>query len=224
MSQTILLVEDNEMVQKFNSKMLGEEGYGVKIATTLAVAKQQLKAAPPDIIVLDIGMPDGSGIDFLRELREEFDTPVLMLTGYNKSEDVVLAFDAGCDDYLAKPYSFEVLLVRLKYLLKNAVKPSANVSRGMLEIDTLMGKAYVNGIDLMLTPKNFALLQLFMLNENVQLSVREIYEKVWGDDEFQSVKTVVNEISRLRKKLDHSGYVISSVYGGGYKFEVIPPK
>ncbi len=220
MKKEILLVEDNEKVQRFNSKMLADEGYNVKTATTLASARENIEKSLPDIVVLDIGMPDGSGIDFLKELREKFTVPVLMLTGFNQSEDVVACFKAGCDDYLSKPYSFDVLLVRLQNLLKRADKTEGQIKKGELVLNTLSGKAYVKGEDLMLTPKNFAMLQLFVLNEDVELTQEDIYKAVWDDMAPQSTRIVINEISRLRKKLVNSGYTLSSVYGGKYMFEV----
>ncbi len=219
MNKTIMLVEDNQKVQEFNKKMLESEGYIVVTVNTLSAAREELKQKTPDIIVLDIGMPDGSGVDFLNEIRKRLSVPVLMLSGYNQSEDIVKCFQVGCDDYLTKPYSFDVLLVRLEKLLKNAKQSTELIKKGKLVLNTLQGKAFVSGQDLFLTQKNFVLLCLFVQNEDGELTPEQIYDFVWGEEAIINLKAIVNEVSRLRKKIVNSGYVISSVYGGGYRFE-----
>ncbi len=219
MNKIIMLVEDNERVQEFNRKMLESEGYIAITANTLSEAREKLKQKKPDIIVLDIGMPDGSGVEFLNEIRRKMSVPVLMLSGYNQSEDIVKCFQQGCDDYLTKPYSFDVLLVRLEKLLKNAEHSTELIKKGKLVLNTLQGKAFVSGQDLFLTQKNFVLLCLFVQNEDGELTPEQIYDFVWGEEIAINPKVIVNEVSRLRKKIVNSGYVISSVYGGGYRFE-----
>ncbi len=219
MKNEILLIEDNDKVQNFNSKMLEDEGYNVKVAMTLSKANEIIKKRLPDVIVLDIGMPDGSGLDFLKQLRRTSAVPVLMLTGFNQSEDVVACFKAGCDDYLSKPYSFDVLLVRLQNILKKAEHANNHLKKCEITLNTLTGKAYVNDKDLLLTPKNFALLQLFVQHIDIELTQDDIYKGIWDDTIVQSSRIVINEISRLRKKLVGSGYTISSVYGGKYILE-----
>ncbi len=217
MSKTILLVEDNLQVTTFNTKLLEREGYNVISAPTLAIAKVKVETEHPDIIVLDIGMPDGSGLNFLRKLREYSSIPVLLLTGYSRDEDVVSGFRSGCDDYLAKPYSFDVLSVRILRLINAAQK--VTIHKGNLEIDMLMGKAQVNGKNISLSPINFALLKLFAQHAESDLSPSFIYESVWGSPIVDDTRALANAISRLRKKLRGSNYTIVSVYGGGgYRF------
>ncbi len=113
----ILLVEDQEDIRHFNALLLVEEGYGVHTAGCLAEARVLLAAQRPSLVILDIGLPDGNGLSLLGELRKRGDIPVLILTGYGQGRDIIRGFQAGCDDYLSKPYLFEDLLLRVRLLL-----------------------------------------------------------------------------------------------------------
>jgi DNA-binding response OmpR family regulator len=215
----ILLVEDSKKVQNYNRRMLADEGFAVETAMTLANAQAFLMSQKPDAVVLDIGMPDGSGLDFLRELRQTSKIPVLLLTGYGEAKDVVAGFETGCDDYLPKPYTFEVLLARLKRLLHSAEQVPEVVTRGLLTLKLTPREAFVNGVNLGLTPKDYALLQFFIQNENRLMTVETIYEKVWGRSMAGDSRALGNAVSRLRKKLRGCGHTISADYGNGYRFE-----
>jgi DNA-binding response OmpR family regulator len=216
----ILLVEDNKKVQNYNRRMLEDEHFAVEVAMTLAAAWEILSDVTPDAIVLDIGMPDGSGLDFLRELRErDVRTPVLLLTGYGETRDIVAGFEAGCDDYLPKPYTFAVLLVRLRHLLRKVEQVPEAVSKGSLTLRIISREAYVGERNLRLTPKDFALLQFFVQSEDRLMDAATIYEKVWGQPMASDSQALSIAVSRLRKKLAGCGYTISAEYGEGYRFE-----
>jgi DNA-binding response OmpR family regulator len=216
----ILLVEDSKKVQNYNRSMLTDEGFTVETAITLADTRAFLAAYKADAIILDIGMPDGNGLDFLRELRESGSkTPVLLLTGYGEAKDIVLGFQTGCDDYLPKPYTFAVLLARLRRLLQSVEQVPETVTRGLLTLKLTPMEAYVNGVVLGLTPKDFSLLQFFIQNENRVLTADYVYEKVWGQPMAGDSRAFGNAVSRLRKKLVGCGYTISAEYGNGYRFE-----
>jgi len=217
--KTILLVEDEKKVQDFNKRLLAGEGFAVQTAMTLADARGILGQRAIDAIILDIGMPDGNGLDFLKELRQTSNIPVLMLTGYGENADVEKGFDSGCDDYLPKPYTFNVLHARLKRLLYRVDMVPETVSRGPLTLNILAKEAFMNGEDLLLTPKDFALLQYFIQNEDRPLTAETLYEKIWGRPINNDVGAARRAVSRLRKKIEGCGYIISNVYGNGYRFE-----
>ena len=217
--KTILLVEDDKKVQSFNKRLLAGEGFAVQTAMTLADARGILEQQAIDAMILDIGMPDGNGLDFLRELRQTSRIPVLMLTGYGETSDVIKGFESGCDDYLRKPYTFEELLARLKRLLYRAEQLPETVTRGALTLNILAKEAFLNGADLMLTPKDFALLQYFVQNEGRTLDRDVVYEKVWGRPMAGDSQALGSAVSRLRKKLTGCGYTISGGYGNSYCFE-----
>ena len=221
MKKMILSVEDNEQVQSFNKRLLEKRGYSVRCATTLASARELFTSERPNAIILDIGMPDGSGLDFLREVRQVSKIPVLVLTGYGKDADVMTGFDAGCDDYMAKPYTFDILLVRLERLLKSAAEIPQRLTFGMLVIDVMSGQVFLDGDDLLLTQKEFALLLLFTQHEGKVMSVEYLYEKAWGQPGTDYMRALRNTASRLRKKISGSGYDIVAERGHGYSFEPV---
>ena len=117
--KVILLVEDNKKIQAFNKRMLERNNFIAETAMTLADAKSFLKRQTPAAIILDIGMPDGNGLNFLRELRQESEIPVLLLTGYSIDSDFIREFKSKNNDYLSKPYKFESLLERVKALIES---------------------------------------------------------------------------------------------------------
>jgi len=218
-SKTILLVEDNADVQDFNQFLLEKQGFAVDTANTLAAARGIVAWRMPDAIVLDIGLPDGSGLSFLKELRKTSKVPVLVLTGYGKDGDVVRGFKSGCDDYLSKPYTFEVLLARLEHMLQSAEQVPKWMIYGSLKLDVICGKAFLHGADLLLAHKEFALLLTLAQNVGQTLGAGYLYEKVWGQQMNGNTSALKNMVYRLRKKIKGSGYDILAERGQGYVFE-----
>jgi len=214
MSALILLVEDNEQILRGNERMLKRRGYDTMIAMTLEEARERLKARRPDAIVLDIMLPDGSGLSFMRELRQTSDIPILLLTGLTTPEDIVRGLESGGDDYLTKPYDFEVLLARIEALLRRAARIPKRLEKGELTLDIRSNRAFLRGTDILLSPKEFAVLLLLAENLGQALTTDLIYEAAWrqnagtgtGADASGAVKTVV---SRLRRKLG-GGFILDN--------------
>ncbi|MDR1538170.1 MAG: response regulator transcription factor [Clostridiales bacterium] len=207
----VLLVEDNPRIQIANKDMLELQGYSVNIAPSLSEARKSLVRQRPDVIVLDIMLPDGNGLDLLRELRADRDTsdiPVLMLTALGTSDDMVKGLSDGADDYVAKPYEYTVLAARIEAVLRRTGKVKGKVRKGPLELDVLAARAYLHGVDILLKPKEFAILLFMAQNENKCISAKQLYETVWKmpfANDSQALRTVV---SRLRRKLADTGYTI----------------
>jgi DNA-binding response OmpR family regulator len=216
----LLLVEDNKEIQKYNKRLFELNGYNVRLAMNLAEARAEIEEHRPDAVILDILLPDGNGLDFLRKLRETDDIPVLLLTGLNEQDDIIKGLEQGSDDYLPKPYDFGVLLARVEAILRRASIVPERIAYGSLTIDLLSGQAFISGEDMLLTQKEFALLVLFTHNENRGMSADYLYEKVWGHPMNNNAGALKNQVSNLRKKLEGSGYVISSTRGEGYCFEL----
>lgn len=215
----ILLVEDNEKIMQGNQRMLLRRGYGVASALTLTEARREFEAQTPDLIVLDIMLPDGSGLDFMAELRQYSQTPVLLLTGLTATEDIVRGLTAGGDDYLPKPYDFGVLLARVEALLRRAQQVPERIHKGRLCLDVTAGVATLDGVDLLLSQKGFALLLIFVQNEERIISAEYLYEKVWKQPMVGDVNALKSALKRLRAKLEGSGYYIALSKGEGYQFE-----
>ena len=218
-NKTILLVEDDVMLLNSNSLLLERAGYDVLAAETLATAREHLKKITPNLIVLDIVLPDGNGLDFLRELRADSGIPVLLLTALNTNADMIKGLEAGGDDYLPKPFAVDIFLTRVKAMLRRAAQIPETLNAGALSLSVPSGQAFFNGEDMLLTQKEFALLLLFAQHENRVLEAEYLYEKIWGHPMNDDAGAVRYHISRLRKKLTDSGYTIASEYGGGYQFE-----
>lgn len=215
----LLLVEDNKEIQKYNKRLFELKGYCVRLAMNLSETKTALAESRPDAVVLDILLPDGNGLDFLRELRKTDDIPVLLLTGLNEQGDIIKGLEHGSDDYLPKPYDFGVLLARVEALLRRASIVPEQIAYGPLTIDLLSGQAFIKGVDMLLTQKEYSLLVLFTRHENRYMSAEYLYEKVWGQLMNKDAGAVKYQVSNLRKKLEGSGYTISTARGEGYCFE-----
>ncbi len=215
----ILLVEDNEKLQAMNQSMLIKQGFSVISAVTLADAWEILGANRPDAIVLDRGMPDGDGADFLAELRKTSRIPVLMLTGYRKKAEVKAGYDSGCDDYITKPFDFDTLVRKLNVLLRRVEEVPETITRGGLTLKLTSQEAYIAGEKLLLSPNEYKLLQFFMQNEERVMSSEYIYESVWGQPMIGDTTALRVAASNLRKKLVGCGYTVSKSHGTGYCFE-----
>ncbi len=216
----ILVVEDDRKVAGFIEQGLREEGYAVDVArdgeegTTLAHVNDY------DAILLDLMLPKKNGLQVATELRREGRrTPILMLTARDATEDVVRGLDAGADDYLPKPFRFDELLARLRALTRRG--GAARLDRlvfGPLELDRLKHKAYASGHLLNLTPREFQLLEHFMIHPENVIRRTELLEKVW-DMHFDPESNVVDvHVGNLRRKLREAGCdgVLQTVRGVGF--------
>ena len=215
----LLMVEDEPKVQANNKKMLERRGYMTRQAYTLSEAIAIIADEQPRAIVLDIQLPDGSGLGFLHELRRTSNVPVLMLTAMGTREDILRGLEAGGDDYLSKPYDISIFLKRVEALLRRASIIPDELKIGALSIAPVANKAYVNGEDMCLTSKEVSLLMLFAQRPDKVLSTEYLYEKAWGQDMADDDNALKTVISRLRKKLAGSGYTIAAERYEGYIFE-----
>ena len=218
-NEYILMVEDEPVVQKNNKILLERRGYETKQAYTIAEAWEIINQSPPAAIVLDVQLPDGLGLDFLRELRKTSSVPVLMLTALDTSEDIINGLDAGGDDYLTKPYDRAVFVSRVAALMRRASVVPDVINIGPIQLDIASGKAYFNGDDLLLQQKEFALLQQFAQYPNKTFDQESLYEKVWGQKMLEQDNALKVAISKLRSKLKGTGYTIYASRGEGYSLE-----
>jgi DNA-binding response OmpR family regulator len=216
--RNILLVEDNRDIQEANRYLLTRKGYNVRLAKNLAEARKRLAEAEPDIIVLHIMLPDGNGLDFLKELKQDTDIPVLLLTALRNPSDAVKGLRAGGDDYLPKPYDNAEFLARIEALLRRASHLPKTLVIGRLTLDLNSGMARIDGRDLLLTHTESALLHLLMQNEGKTVSSEDLYEKVWRLPTYNN-QTLKKRISTLRKKLEDEigDFEIENVRGKGYR-------
>jgi two-component system OmpR family response regulator len=218
----VLLVEDEVKLAELVARGLREEGHAADIAARGAEALWMAEAAPYDVIVLDVMLPDGlDGFEVCRRLRGKgVWSPVLMLTARDAVEDRVTGLDAGADDYLAKPFAFDELLARLRALARRAPQERPTVLEvGDLSLDPASHRAWCGEALLELSAKEFALLELFMRNPGVVLSREQLLSGAW-DMSFERRSNIIDVYIRyLREKVDRpfSRNSIETVRGIGYR-------
>ena len=220
MGKRVLLVEDNEKIMSGNIRKFKREGYDTDAALTLAEARASISERKPDAIVLDIMLPDGNGLDFMREIRgsDNSGIPVLFLTGLTTKEDMLKGIKSGGDDYLTKPYDFDILLARIEMLLRRAERVPEVITKGRLSLDVTAGVAMLAGADLLLAKKEFALLLIFVQNEGRYLSMEYLYEKVWKAGYINDNNALKNAVARLRPKIEGCDYRLEWSRHEGYCF------
>ncbi len=216
----ILVVEDDRKVAGFIELGLREEGYAVDVARDGEEASMLAHVNSYDAILLDLMLPKKNGLQVALELREEGrDTPILMLTARDTTEDVVRGLDAGADDYLSKPFKFDELLARIRALVRRGgAERLERLSYGPLELDRLKHQARAGGNVLDLTAREFRLLEHFMLHPEEVVRRTELLEKVW-DMHFDPESNVVDvHVGNLRRKLRDAGHynLIQTVRGVGF--------
>jgi len=221
MSEKILLVEDELAIARFIGRGLQREGYSVVVANDGKTGLDMAFAELPDLIILDVMLPDIDGLSICRQLREaELQTPVLMLTAKDAIPDRVAGLEAGADDYLVKPFAFEELLARLKALRRRKApietEAPLNFTNLTLDPSTRMAKRGERGIEL--TAKEYDLLELFMRHPNQVLTRDQIYERIWGYDFGGESNIIEVYIRYLRSKLEADGEprLLHTVRGVGY--------
>lgn len=220
----ILLVEDDADLREVTERALLKERYVVKTAATYRAARQKALVYEYDCILLDIMLPDGNGLDLLRDLRQS-DRPmpnVIILSARDSIEDKVEGLDLGADDYLPKPYHLAELHARLKSVLRRRQRDGGNVvqvSNVVVHPDSF--KVEVNGVSLDLSRKEYDILFYFMNRLNRLVEKQTLAEAVWGDsiDQADNFDFIYAQLKNLRKKLKEAGaqLEIKTVYGFGYK-------
>ena len=219
----ILVVEDDRKVAGFIEQGLREEGYAVDVAPDGDEATMLAHVYEYDMLVLDVMLPKKTGLQVAAELRREGrKTPILMLTARDATEDVVRGLDAGADDYLTKPFKFDELLARVRALVRRGGASRTELLRyGPVELDRLKHKVKVDGKRLDLTPKEFQLLEHFLLRPEDVIRRTELLEKVW-DLHFDPESNVVDvHVGNLRRKLREAAGtdLVQTVRGVGFRLQ-----
>ena len=185
---------------------------------SVAEAWKEIRNEMPALIILDIRLPDGNGLDLLRELRKTSAVPVIALTNDNKEKDIVTGLASGCDDYVPKPYTFPVLYARIEALMRRVERVPEVITKGRLSLNVTANIATLDGADLILTQKEFALLLVFVQNEGRYFEAEYLYEKVWKAPMSGDSQTIRKTVSNLRGKIDDSGWNIEWSRGEGWCF------
>lgn len=219
----ILIVDDEPAIVDLIRINLELEGFATCVCYT---GQQAIKAAPifvPDLIILDIMLPDINGFEVCKNLQS-LNIPIIMLTAKNDIKDKLYGLELGADDYVTKPFDSRELTARIKAVLKRIDKSSAkedtNMQLGPIMIKTIERQVYIGREEIILTPKEYDLLIIFCENQRKVFSRENLLELVWKYDYIGDSRTVDMHVQRLRKKLGKYNFFIKTVFGIGYKFEV----
>jgi len=220
----VLIVDDNIKILRSLKDFLKGNNFYVLEATDGRMAldvfyKNNTKV---DLILLDVMMPDTDGFAALKVIRESSLVPVIMLTARGEEYDQLIGFKQGADDYIPKPFSPSLLLVRMEAVLKRVGKSEANeLTAGGICLNILRRNVTVDKLHIELTPKEFDLLYYFFLNQGLTLSREQILNAVWGYEFDGDIRTVDTHVKQLRVKIDGYAHYIRTIHRVGYQFEVV---
>ena len=213
---TIGIIEDDRLLNQALNKFLTDNGYDTVCAHSREEALATA-AGHPDLWLIDIGLPDGNGLELYRELSDVRQVPAVFLTARDDERDMLRAFDLGADDYVVKPFSMKVLLKRIERILKMN-REGRMLTCGDITLYPEKKQVFSGNEEIFLTAKEYQLLELFMENQDKVLTKEKILDRVWGiDGAFIEENTVSVTISRLRKKLGGEQSHIKNVFGLGYR-------
>lgn len=224
MKETILIVDDEERMRKLIGAYLKKEDYDILQAENGAEALITFKSNKVHLIILDIMMPIMDGWTLCKELRKISNVPIILLTAKSEDDDKLLGFELGTDHYVTKPFNMKLLIAKVKTLIKRTYYSEPKIKKELyfdgLHIDELSHNVTLDGKQIYLSPKEYELLLYMVVNKDIVLSREKMLDYIWGIDYFGDLRTVDTHIKRIREKLGDKAYLVSTVRGSGYKFEV----
>lgn len=226
MPNKILIVDDDALLRRSLKYRLEREGYTVTAAETGEDGLGLARRDPPDLILLDIGLPDQDGLGVARTLQRETHAPIIFLTGRTQETDIVVGLEVGAEDYITKPFGMRELLARIRVVLRRAEHAPTTIGDDLLIVGEVMldpkGRTVqVRGKRVELPPKEFNLLRLLMANAGTVLTTDYLLDAVWGEEFAGAVQVLYVHIGWLREQIEedpHRPRLIQTVRGVGYKF------
>ena len=224
----IAVVDDNEDICRMVKQYLEFNNYYVETYEEGNKALENIISKEFDLILLDIMMSDMNGLELCSIIRDKISCPIIFLSAKNLEEDKVGARSIGGDDYITKPFGLKELLARVECHLRREERITRSkkymLTSKNITIDIMAKEVFCHGSKLKLTKKEYAIIELFMLNKNIMFSKEQIFDRVWGQDSESYLETVTESIKNIRKKIkmkDSENTYISTVYGFGYKWDVV---
>jgi two-component system, OmpR family, KDP operon response regulator KdpE len=225
---TILIVDDEPQIRKMLNIYLDESNFNVEEADSGKQAIRLSVSLKPDLIILDLGLPDIDGKEVIASIREWSQVPIIVLSVRSLDEEIVAALDAGANDYMTKPFGTSVLLARIRVNLRQVVVERTGepeLTNGVIRMDIVRHEVFLRDEKLLLTPKEYGLLRYFLFNSGRMLTHKQILKDVWGHAHDEDTQYLRVFISQLREKLAHdpstAGYIITEP-GIGYRMESHP--
>ena len=226
----VLIIEDESNIRHFVKTILVANGYQVVEARTMAEGKMAYMSYSPDVVILDLGLPDGDGINYLKMLRTEFSTPVIVLSARTDESDKVEALDAGANDYITKPFGTEELQARLRAALRvhqqNMNRSLGSVTNFVikdLEIDYATRHVLIKGEDIKLTQTEYNIVALLAAHAGKVMTYSEIIKEIWKWSDSGSIKKLQVNMANIRKKMGsrpgENQYILNEL-GVGYRFNI----
>jgi two-component system, OmpR family, response regulator RegX3 len=223
--RTILMVEDELSITEPLAEALAREGFGTQVAATASEALELAARAEPDLVLLDVMLPDGSGYDVCRELRAGSSVPIIMLTARGEETDRIVGLELGADDYVVKPFSAREVVARIRAVLRRAgdrsSAPNEPIELGPVRLERARRTAALDGRQLDLTRREYDLLELLMSEAGSVVTRERLIDEVWDVNWFGSTKTLDVHVSGLRRKLGDDSSAprfIHTVRGVGFRF------
>jgi DNA-binding response OmpR family regulator len=215
------VIEDETSIASFVAAYLKNAGYAVRTAATAQAALTDIASEMPALIVLDLNLPDGDGVDLCRRIRKSSDVPILMLTARDEDVDKIIGLEVGADDYMTKPFNPRELVARVKSVLRRAAperrrSETAELSHGELVINAGKREVYVGDEEVRLAPKEFDLLWELLDHRGIVLTRDQLLERVWGYTFAGDTRTVDVHVRQIRRKLGDASPIVT-VWGVGYK-------
>ncbi|MFN2198284.1 MAG: response regulator [Anaerolineales bacterium] len=229
MSKHILIVDDDDLMRRSLALSMDQAGYKASNAANAEDALMMARREPPDLVLLDIGLPGMDGLDALRRFKDELGIPVIFMTARRRNLDEILGLELGADDYITKPFDVDVLLAHVKATLRRSesVEPKIDTTRpiilGDLKIDPGAHTVEIAGEPIELRPREFALLHTLALQPGMVVSVDDLLASIWGAEYIGEPQVVYVHIRWLRKKIEENPddpKRILTVHGVGYKLDV----
>ena len=224
MASTVLVVDDEKNIVQLARLYLNKEGYQVESAYDGLEALKMAKSVRPDLIILDLMMPEMDGLEVCRELRKTSNVPIIMLTAKGDDIDRIVGLEIGADDYMTKPFNPRELVARVKAVLRRTAQNAPTqpvLDAGGLHLDTASREVTLDGAAVSLRAKEFDLLTAFMRYTGIVLDRERLLQLVWGADYYGDTRTIDVHVAWLREKLAEAKDVtIQTVWGVGYKLVV----
>ena len=214
----VLVVEDDPGIGAALLRGLEREGYAARWVTTSAEA---LRAKPADVVIVDLGLPDGDGVDLCRRLHDDTSAAIVVVSARGAETDRVAALDAGADDYVVKPFGFAELFARIRAVLRRTQPQDGVLRVGPILVDTRAHRVEVDGREVTLTPREFDILACLASDPGRVFTRREMFARVWGGHWYGPTKVLDVHIASVRRKLGVAD-VIETIYGRGFRMAAAP--
>ena len=225
----ILFIEDELPIRKLLSITLVGHGFKPVDAENGQMGIRMAASIKPDLILIDLGLPDIDGTEVIKLIREWSQTPIIVCSVRSDDRDIIKALELGADDYVVKPFNPDILVARIKANLRKAATQEAgepNLSNGNINMDLVRHEVLINNKKEVLTPKEYELLRYFMLNRGKMLTHKQLLKDIWGNAHGEDIQYLRVYVSQLREKLEKTDSSITYIVtepGIGYRMEIIEP-